>query len=119
MLYLRMDNSLLARLGSLSYKERYLFYKRLNDILNDRYSCFVYGGMNNDEYATMPKNKLERLEVNLYNHMFEKINPPMRIIIDSLSPNKVAERLDVKLSKLSKLGIDNTILSWSKSTNFS
>ncbi len=108
-----MDNSLLARLGSLSDKERYLFYKRLTDILNDRYSCFVYGGMNDLEYATMPKKKLERLEVNVYNHMFEKINPPMRIIIDSLSPTRVKEILDVKLSKLSKTKIDNTILSWS------
>jgi len=59
-----MDNYLLPRLDSLSDEERHLFYKRLTDILNDRYSCFVYGGMNNFEYATMPKNKLERIKIN-------------------------------------------------------
>ena len=107
-----MDNDLLSRLDSLSNKERHLFYKRLTEVLNDRYSCFVYGGMNNFEYATMPKNKLERIKINLYNHMFENINPPMRVITDFLSPNKVKEKLDINLSKLSTINIDGTVLSW-------
>lgn len=89
-----MDNSLLARLGSLSDKERYLFYKRLANVLNDKYSCFLYGGMNNNDYANIPKDKLQILEINLYNHMFEKVDPPMRILIDTYSPKEKLERLD-------------------------
>lgn len=106
-----MDNSLLARLGSLSEKERHLFYTRLTNILNDKYSCFIYGGMNNLEYATMPKDKLEILEINLYNHMFNNLEPPMRSIIDSFNDNKGLEKLDISpISLTNKSRANSNIL---------
>lgn len=88
-----MDNSLLARLSSLSEKERHLFYRRLTEVLNDKYSCFIYGGMNNQDYANIPKDKLERLETNLYNNMFEKVAPPLRVLIDTTRPKEKLEKL--------------------------
>jgi len=110
-----MDNSLLARLGSLSEKERHLFYTRLTNILNDKYSCFIYGGMNNLEYATMPKDKLEILEIYLYNHMFKNLEPPMRSIIDSFHTNKKLEKLDANPITLSKISWGNLLTTKKKS----
>jgi uncharacterized protein (UPF0305 family) len=84
-----MNKDLSVKLGSLPERERNHFYARLIDVLNDRYSCFKYGSMNNREYASMPKEKLERLKINLYHEMFENIVPPSKILVDlpNLLPN--------------------------------
>ena len=110
-----MDNSLLARLSSLSEKERHLFYTRLTNILNDKYSCFIYGGMNSSEYATMPKDKLELLEINLYNHMFNNLEPPLRNIIDSFHNNKKLEKLDRALLEKPMINLNNLLATKKKS----
>ncbi len=110
-----MDNSLLARLGSLSEKERHLFYTRLTNVVNDKYSCFIYGGMNNLEYATMPKDKLEILEINLYNHIFNNLKPPMRNIIDSFNDSKKLEKLDKELLEKPMINLNNLLATKKKS----
>ena len=65
-----MDKKLSERLNSLPLKERRRFYRRLMDVLNDRYSSFVYGGISKKEYATLPKEKVERVENIIYQELF-------------------------------------------------
>jgi hypothetical protein len=77
-----MNNNLSDKLNSLSPKERYCFFKRLNNVLNDRYSCFVYGGTNNNEYSSMPKEKIEEIKNNLYEEMFNHLIPPSKMIVE-------------------------------------
>lgn len=65
-----MDKKLSERLNSLPLKERRRFYKRLMDVLNDRYSSFVYGGISRKEYSTLPSDKVERVEKIIYQELF-------------------------------------------------
>lgn len=112
-----MDKSDLEnKINSLPARDKCLFYKRFTDLLNDRYSCYVYGGVTSKEYATLPKEKLKRIVINLYNEMFERIKPPMRIIIDYSSLNKNLEKLDTKLAKLSKNCADEFCIPCRKNT---
>jgi len=71
----------------LSREERNYFNKRLMDVLNDKYSCFVYGGVNRKEYANPPKEKIEKIKLNLYQEMFEDIIPPPKILVELTNSN--------------------------------
>lgn len=57
------------------------------DVLNDKYSCFVYGGVNRKEYANPPKEKIEKIKLNLYQEMFEDIIPPPKILVELTNSN--------------------------------
>lgn len=78
----KLDINLSSKLCSLSKEERNYFNKRFMDVLNDKYSCFVYGGVNRKEYANPPKEKIEKIKLNLYQEMFENIIPPPKIIVE-------------------------------------
>ncbi len=73
-----MKEILESRLKSLAPEEKDMFYERLLIILNDRYSCFAYGGVTNKEYSKIPQEKLEKIKFNLYRDMFCKTTPPLR-----------------------------------------
>ncbi len=83
----KFNINLSSKLCSLSREERNYFNKRLMDVLNDKYSCFVYGGVNRKEYANPPKEKIEKIKLNLYQEMFEDIIPPPKILVELTNSN--------------------------------
>lgn len=65
-----MNKNLSDKLNSLSPKEKSIFYTKLMNILNDRYSCFAYGGVNDKEYSDLPEEKLEKIKERVYEETF-------------------------------------------------
>jgi hypothetical protein len=78
----KLDTNVSSKICSLSKEKRCYFNKRLMEVLNDKYSCFVYGGINRKEYASLSQDKIEKVKINLYKEMFEKITPPARILVE-------------------------------------
>ncbi len=74
-----MEDELYINIAKLPLEDRRDFNKRLVNILNDRYSSFIYGGVEGKEYADPPEQKKYRIKENLYNEMFRKISPPRMI----------------------------------------
>jgi len=70
-----MDSNLCGKISALSPQDQNCFYKRLCDILNDRYSSLMYG-MTSKDFNILPKKKVESVEEKLYKEMFE--NTPER-----------------------------------------
>lgn len=70
-----MKKELYIKLNTLSQREKSFFYKRLMSVLNDRYSCFAYGGMTDEEYSNLPLGKLEKIEEKVYEEMFNHLMP--------------------------------------------
>ncbi|MFH1503268.1 MAG: hypothetical protein ABIE36_01270 [Candidatus Diapherotrites archaeon] len=66
-----MKEGLKEKIKLLSLSDVNDYYDRLYNILNDRYSFSVYGGINKKDYATLPKNSVEWVEQILYWEMFE------------------------------------------------
>jgi hypothetical protein len=66
-----MKKDLCDKINSLSSKDVRNYYIRLHSILNDSYSSFLYGGMNKEEYSSLPKEKVELAEEKLFKEMFE------------------------------------------------
>jgi hypothetical protein len=71
-----MKKELCDKIDSLSGPDTIKYYRRLNNVLNDRYSSFLYGGMDNKDYANFSvdksaHDKLEIIEQKVYEEMFE------------------------------------------------
>jgi len=66
-----MDNDLDDKIAALSSQDKDCFYKRLDDIFNDRHSSLMYG-IKSKDYNILPKEKVESVEEELYKEMFEK-----------------------------------------------
>jgi len=76
-----MNKELYRKIAKLPIKDKIDFNKTLLGILNDRYSCYIYG-IEVKEYANPPREKIERVKEILYYEMFEKINPPRKLSSD-------------------------------------
>lgn len=68
------------RTSSLSIEERKQYSHELYKILNDRDLSYLYGGMNNKEYAKLPLDKVIIAAENLYNERFLFIIPPRKFL---------------------------------------
>ncbi len=77
----KLESNLTIKLRSLTKRELYDFSRRFMDVLNDKYSCFVYGGINGKDYADITPDKVQKIKINLYNEMFENITPPSKILV--------------------------------------
>lgn len=65
-----MKEELCNKINSLSPRDKKCFFNGFYDILNDRWSCFYYGGINDHEYSNLPKDKLDVIKEKLYEEMF-------------------------------------------------
>jgi hypothetical protein len=61
-----LEENLSDKINSLSEKNMMLFYERLYDILEDRFSSLIYGGITKKEYSNPPRDKIEKIKEKLY-----------------------------------------------------
>lgn len=60
------NNELSDKIISLQENQQKVFYERLLDVLEDRYSSLIYGGITSKEFPNPPKEKVEKIKEKLY-----------------------------------------------------
>lgn len=61
-----VSNELSDKISSLQKEQQKVIYTRLIDILEDRFSSLLYGGITSKEFPDPPAEKVEKIKERLY-----------------------------------------------------